>query len=144
MYSMKNFVENLCHVLEYFLAFMFIQGAVRILAFGADPVALPGFFSYLVGDVAIVVYALSWLVMGSLLIYSKWFSQPKVHKWSLFAMYVTCVYVLALSVAINGIVIGQLLSLSVGIIAAGLWLRWKVRTEYMTKQEEVEFFTNGN
>jgi hypothetical protein len=135
MESMKRAREILYSVLEYALAAMFIRGGIRILFFDVEPVALPGILAYLVGEAAIFVYGAMFLLTGLLLIFAKLAKKKTLHKTILMVMYLTCIYVFALSVAINGIVIGQLLTVVIGVVAAALWIRWKFKTEYISPTE---------
>lgn len=120
--------------LEYILALMFIQGGIRTLLF-ADPVVLPGIFSYLVGSAAVYVYGALFLTSGLLLLYAKIRKHKKLHKHLLMAMFLTCVYVLILALAINGFVPRLILTVSVGAVAAYSWLRWTIRTEYINPKD---------
>lgn len=122
-------------IVEYVLAALWIRGGINILFFDVEPVALPGVFTYLVGDVAIYVYGCMFLLTGLSLLYAKWWKKKTLHKFTLMFMYLTCLYVFALSVAIFGIATSQILTVVAGISSAALWVRWKFKTEYINPDE---------
>lgn len=123
-------LDMLCTVLEYALAFMFIRGGLLILISG-ESLVLPGILTYLVGAEAIVVYGAMFLITGILLVYAKLAKAKRLHKFILLFMFLTCVYVIALSIVINGLAPRLLISLTVALVSGAMWLRWKFRTEYI-------------
>lgn len=131
MNKWRNRIENL---LEYGLAIMFIQGGIRTLLF-ADPVVLPGIFAVLVGPFAIYLYGVLFLVTGGTLLFAKWKKKKKIHKHTLMAMYMICLYVLVLALFVHGLSPRLLLTITVGSVAAYLWMRWTLRTEYLQPGE---------
>lgn len=132
---MRKYVDILCSVLEYVLAFMFIRGGLNILFGEVEPITLPGILTYLVGDAAIFVYGALFLTTGLLLLYGKWLKRRRVHRASLMIMYLTCIYVLVLAIMINGLAPGLLVTVAVGVVAAALWMRWKFKTEYLDHEQ---------
>jgi len=130
---MKKF-DIFCSILEYILAFMFIRGGISVIL-TAEAQVLPGVFAFLVGEVAIVLYGLLFLSTGLLLLYGKWLKQRRIHRFALFFMFLTCIYVLVLAIVINGLGSGLLLTLAVGLTAGGLWVHWKFKTEYIDTQK---------
>ena len=126
--------ERIYSILEYVLAIMFIQGGARVFLFSEAQV-LPGIFTILVGQYAIYLYGLFFFGLGIALLAAKIFKKTGLHKNSLLLMYLSTVYVLVLAIAINGLGFGLLLTVTVGLVAAFLWLRSKLDTEYVDPQE---------
>lgn len=122
-------------ILEYVLAAMFIRGGLRILFFGVEPIQLPGILTYLVGEAAIFAYGAIFLFVGLLLIASKLLKHEGLHQFSLLSMYLICIYVLVLAIMINGLGWGLLLTVAVGITAAALWVRCKLKADYLDGTE---------
>lgn len=114
--------------IEYFLALLFMWGGINALS--AEIPALSGVTAFLVGKYFIYFYAAFFFFTGALLLYAKLRKRRNAHKTALVIMYLTCVYVTVLSIAISGITFGLIPNLAVGIVSAYLWLRWKFRTEY--------------
>lgn len=115
---------------EYVLAALFIRGGINVIL-NAEPLVLPGIFTYLVGPVAILVYGALFLLTGLLMLYAKIGKRKRLHKHVLMTMYLTCIYVFILAVLLNGFTTGLLMTIAVGFVSAYLWLRWKIRTEYL-------------
>lgn len=128
---MKRAREIVYSLVEYVLAALFIRGGINVLFFDVEPATLPGYLTYLVGEAAIFIYGAMFLVTGLLLLYAKWFRKKRCHKFALLVMYLTCIYVFVLSVMINGLSTGIILTVVVGIASAALWVRWKFKTEYI-------------
>ena len=118
---------------EYFLAFLFMWGGFNAL--GAEVPSLTGPLALLVGQYVIYFYAAFFFFTGALLLYAKLRKKKYAHKSALVLMYLTCVYVTILSIAIDGITFGLLPNILVGVAAAYLWIRWKFRTEYFDPNE---------
>lgn len=127
MSKWRNRIESL---LEYGLAIMFIQGGIRTALF-ADPVVLPGIFAVLVGSFAVYLYGVIFLLAGVLLLLAKWRKYRKLHKHALMIMFMICLYVLMLALMIHGATLRLTLTVVVGILAAYLWTRWTLKSEYI-------------
>src|SRR6266540_4313473 len=111
---------------EFLLAFLFIQGGIRVLGLDELP-DVPGFLGYLASQYAIYFYGILWILAGIGLVYGKACQKKAIHGWSLMIMYLSCVYVLVLGMAINGIHWRMLTTLGVSFLSGGLYLRWKYR-----------------
>lgn len=120
--------------LEYLLAFMFIQGGIKVFLF-SEPLVLPGIFMYLVGQYAIYLYGLIFFLSGAALAFAKFKNRKKWHKYSLMAMYLECIYVIILSTALNGLTLGLSSTFVVAIASGYLWLQWKFKTEYIDPKD---------
>lgn len=127
--------ERFYGLLEYVLAFLFIRGGLSIFLFAVAPLQVPAVLTLLTGDFAINVYGLFFALTGVALLLAKWFKRAKVRKWTLFTMFIICCYVFGLSVAIDGLSTDQWLTVVVGIVSGALYLRWKMLTEYVSKEE---------
>lgn len=123
------------HVVEYILAALFIRGGALIFFLAVAPLEVPAILTYLVGEVAIKVYGLAFFATGVLLLIAKWFKQKALHKWILFTMWLTCVYVFALSSALTGFNWDQWLTVVCALASSAAWLRWKLKTEYIDPKE---------
>lgn len=122
-------------IVEYLLAALWIRGGINILFFDVEPVALPGIFTYLVGAEAIIVYGALFVLTGLAMVYAKLAKKKTLHKYVLMTMYLTCLYVLIIAIAVNGLHWGLWLTILAGIVSAALWVRWKFKTEYINPDE---------
>lgn len=127
-------MDRVYSILEYVLAALFIRGGVMIFLFFEPPEA-PSILTLLVGEAAIYGYGIFFAMTGLALLYAKLCKNKKVHKWALFAMFIICCYVFGLSVAIAGLSMDLATTVIVGIASAVLYLRWKMRTEYVDPAE---------
>lgn len=130
---MRKYKELFYSLLEYILAGMFIQGGVKVFFF-SEPLVLPGIFHYLVGSFAIDLYGITFFLIGCSLLAGKWLKKKSLHKFSLLTMYLVCVYVLVLAIMLHGLGWNLLTTVLVGVTAAGLWMRWKFKTEYISTE----------
>ncbi len=117
-------VRYVIHTLEFVLAAMFIHGGIRVFFIDDVPNVL-GLLHYLANQEAIYVYGVLWTATGLSLVLGKVFKWRRIHGLSLMVMYLTCLYVLILSALINGFTLGMITTVTVGIISAVLYLRWK-------------------
>lgn len=126
---MQKFKDMLANIAEIIISLMFIQGGFRVLA--DIPVVLEHPLSYLTTPPAIVTYGIMWIIIGLSLLNAKYFHLKQLHKYSLLAMFITCAYVLLLSVVIEGVQWDHMLTFTVGMLSGVLWIRWKLKTEYI-------------
>lgn len=131
---MRKILDILQHALEYGLIVVWALAGLSEVIY---PETLPeGALAFLASSTVGYVYAVLFIGMAMMLLYSKWFRKPKTHKHALMAMYLTTIYTIVLAVAIFGIgaaYIGD--DVVIGAVAAFCWLRWKFKTEYLTRDQ---------
>lgn len=133
-HAMKRLKRYIIDGSEFLLAFLFIQGGIRVL--GVDELPdVPGALRYLTSQDAIYFYGVLWILTGIGLAYSKICRKKAVHGLTLMIMYLSCVYVLVLGMAINGIHWRMLTTLGISFLSGGLYLRWRYRN-YVPKEDE--------
>lgn len=133
--GMKNIIF---HVIEYALAFLFIRGGISVFFLATPPLDVPSALTLLVGALAIDIYGVLFFLTGVALVISKWLKRRKVHKASLFIMWLTCVYVLVLSIALSGLSWDLWLTVVCALASAVAWLRWKINTDYLDPEELIK------
>jgi phosphatidylserine synthase len=131
---MRNKVESL---LEWVLIILFIRGGVVTLLF-ADPLVVPGILQYLTGAAAVYVYGALILLTGLLLLYAKLRHRKKLHKHTLMAMFLICIYIFILAVSLVGWTNMMFLTIGVALASGYLWMRWTIRTEYINPKQFAE------
>lgn len=133
--------DKLFSAAEYALALLWLYGGFN--SFFADPLdTFSPIYDLLAGQAAIYVYAFLFLINGLLLIYAKVFKKKRTHLVALAGMYLTCLYVLILSYLIGVLSIGSLLTVFAGVLAAVCWMRWKLKTAYLSPDEFHEQITD--
>ena len=121
-------------VAEYVIALIFVFGGISV-AF-ADPLAgATGILGILSSKAAALVYSVLFVTEGLVLFGAKAFKLKKLHKNILMTMYLTTIFTFCLEWALIGWSWYLLDSPIIGGLCAMFWLRWKIKTEYITVDE---------
>lgn len=127
---MRKFKDYLAHFLEWALVALFALGSIQTI--GAPPLTGEGFLVvWLGGEAALIVYGVWFGAIAVWLALSKIFRWKQAHKNALAAIYLTTIYTFSLAWAIFGLDWSLIDDVVVGVVAAALWLRWKLKTEYI-------------
>jgi len=123
--------ERLYSILEYILGFIFMCGGVNTGL--SHPIDTPSVFYHLLAGtkIALIAYGIFFFIVGASMWYSKWKKKKKFHKNTLMVMFIIGVYAILLSTAIFGPTASLIPNVLVTIASGCLWLRWKMRTEYL-------------
>lgn len=113
-------------VIEIALSLLFMYGGVNAL-FSEPIVVTNELLHWLTGQVALYFYAFWFFAQGLSLFLSKVTTFKRLEGWSLMAMYLTCLYVLILSMVLNGFTIGLITTIITGITSGILYLRIKYK-----------------
>lgn len=118
---------------SWIIVLALLYGAV-VIWFGATPSG-QGPVAKLIGITGSQVfysslYGLEALVLG----YSKAFKKKRLRKGALMAIYITGFFTSILSIAIAGFTPNVIDNLLLALLAAGCWLYWKFKTEYINPQ----------
>lgn len=131
---MTNKLDKFFSLLEVLLGIQWIYGGIN--TFFANPISTPSpLYSFLVGEGAIVFYAIFFLATGLALLAAKFFKKKRLKSVSLVTMYLTCLYVFLLSILVLGPSWSLVQTVVVGVIAAACWLRWKFKTQYLNPKD---------
>lgn len=78
----------------------------------------------------ITVYGTEALVLG----YSKVKKKKRLRKQALLAIYLTAIFTSILTLLLSGLGLGLIDNMVLVVLAAGCWLYWKFKTEYITPE----------
>lgn len=132
-------IQNVC---EWVLIALMLAAAIYLLF--AVPVTLPagssGPVATLFGqNAAVYIYACTWLVESCLLALAKWFKWARIRKWTLFAIFLTHTFTVALAWNLRGLGWHLIDNFVISSLAAWLYLRAKLYYDYVD-YEDLETF----
>lgn len=129
---MNKFLNRGQELVEWLLGTIFLLGGISTAT--APPLTATGALTAIFGGpVALAIYAVWFGLLGIGLLYCKIYRKKKrLHKNILMAMYLTTIYTFTLSLAIYGLEWSLIDDVVVGVLAAICWMRWTIRTEYLT------------
>lgn len=119
---------------EYIISLVFIFGGISV-AFSEPLIGATGILALLSSKVAALVYSFFFTLEGMILLLGKALKMKRLHKNILMVMYLTTIFTFFLEFAIIGWSWYLLDSPIVGGLCAMFWLRWKIKTEYITVDE---------
>lgn len=137
---MKRIAKVVITIIEFILAFLFVQGGVKAILLDELPTP-DNVLDVFVNQWAVYGYGVLWIAAGIGLIVSRYAKWVRIHGASLMVMYLSCVYVAVLETALSGWSWSdQWLTLVVGAASAWLYLRWKYVTKPVRLEVESERF----
>lgn len=132
---MNKWIDRVAGLIEYVIAFLFFKGAYDV--WDAKAVDTPlAFTDLLATRAAIIIYAISWIILGGALVYSKVFKKVRLHGWSLMGMYLNALYIVLLAWFIQGWNNGLIFSVTVVFCIGALYLLWRYKVIYKKLPEE--------
>jgi len=117
------------------VALLWSAVAIWINPLGAGPVTqLVGVFG------AQLFYTTVYAVEAIVLAWAKLSGRMRIRKIALLAIFFTGVFTFGLTISIIGFSVAMLDNMALFILAGACWLYWKIKTEYMSRQEMQDFF----
>lgn len=127
---MKKLGRYLVLALELGLAALFMWGGINVLLSDEHVVTPNKILEVLTNSTAIVFYGLWFFNQGFMLMIGNLTGAVKLQAWALMSMYLTCLYVLILSMLLEGLTTGLITTVLTGIVSAALYLR--IKYQYRT------------
>lgn len=126
-------------VAEYLIALLFVYGGLSLI--GRPPLEGEGAVTAIFGgELALYVYMVWFIALGLSLAVAKIFKMRRLHKNTLLGMYLTTIYTAIIASLLLGFDILNIIDdLVVGLTTAGLWLRFKISTEYVRTDEILDY-----
>jgi hypothetical protein len=134
----KERFDVIQNILEWLLIALMLAAAVYLIIIA--PTALPagaeGPVASLFGQaLAVYIYAIIWMGESVLLALAKWFKWSRIRKWTLFAIFLTHTFTVALAWSLRGIGWHLADNVVIVLLSAWLWLRAKLQYEYIEYEE---------
>lgn len=128
-------INVLFHIIEWFVSFVLVTNGLSLIFIeqGLSPAGpLASIFG---ADLALVIYGVLFLALGLTLIASKVLRKKRLHTHTLFATYLTSVFIFFIEWIIVGWGAALIDTAVVSLLIAVAYLRWKFRTQYITNGE---------
>lgn len=122
---MKKAIRYTILTLELALSALFMWGGINVLSSAEEVVTTNVILHFLTNHTMIVFYGAWFFSQGLALLLSKVYDVRRLEATALMTMYLTCLYVLILSMILEGFDTGLITTVLTGVVSAAIYLKIK-------------------